>query len=113
MRPLYRVIKEYNAQFDYAFIAEKGERITLGKIDEETNKWYWCKHATGLEAWVPVTHIEIEGDTAVFTHPYNSVEHSIKKGEIVQFLGETYGWIECLNSEWRYGWIPTSNLEKI
>ena len=113
MRQLYKVIEEYKAVFDYAFIAEKGEKIILGKEDTEMPKWYWCKNQAGLEAWIPETHIEIDGKTATFNQPYNSIEHNAKPGDIVQYLGESLGWIECLNREWRYGWIPTNKLEKM
>ena len=37
----------------------------------------------------------------------------IKTEEIVQYLGESLGWIECLDSEWKYGWIPSPKLMKI
>lgn len=113
MRQLYRVTEEHKATFDYAFIAQKGETITLGKEDKEMPHWYWCKNQSGLEAWIPETHIDINGETAVFNQPYNSTEHNAEPGEMVQYIGESLGWIECLNSEWKYGWIPTPKLEKI
>jgi hypothetical protein len=43
----------------------------------------------------------------------NSVELDAQPGEEVQYLGEALGWAECLNSEWRYGWLPLNKLEKI
>ena len=113
MRQLYRVIEEHKASFDYAFIAEKGESVSVGKEDTEMPGWFWCKNAAGLEAWIPNTHIDINGEAAVFNQPYNSTEHDAKPREMVQYLGESLGWIECLNEEWRYGWIPSPKLEKI
>ena len=62
---------------------------------------------------MPSTHIDIDGKTAVFNQPYNSVEHNTNPGETVQYLGESLAWIECLNKEWRYGWIPTPKLERV
>ena len=53
MRQLYTVIETHKATFDYAFIAVKGEKITLGKEDHKMPKWYWCKNQAGLEAWIP------------------------------------------------------------
>jgi len=113
MRKLYKVIEAHKATFDYAFIAVKGEKITLGKEDHEMPQWYWCKNRDGLEAWIPETHIEIDGNTATFNQPYNSQEHNAEPDEIIQYLGESLGWIECLNSEWKYGWIPSNKLEKM
>ena len=111
MRQLYKVIEEHKASFGYAFIAKKGEKVTVGKEDHEMPGWYWCKNEAGLEAWIPKTHFDVE--TGVFNQPYNSIEHNAKPGEIVQYIGESLGWIECLNNEWKYGWIPTPKLEKI
>ena len=112
MRQLYRVTKEHKASFDYAFIAERGEPVSVGREDPEMPGWFWCKNAGGLEAWIPRTHIDILGEIAVFNQPYNSSEHDAKPGEIIQYLGESFGWIECLNEEWRYGWIPAPKLKK-
>lgn len=58
-----------------------------------------------------MTHFDVE--TGVFNQPYNSFEHNAMQGEIIQYLGESLGWIECLNSEWKYGWIPKPKLEKV
>ena len=113
MRELFRVIEEHKASFDYAFISGKGESVSVGKEDHEMPGWFWCKNATGLEAWIPNTHIDITDETAVFNQPYNSVEHNARPGEIVQCLGESLGWVECLNEKWVYGWIPAPKLEKV
>jgi hypothetical protein len=113
MRQLYKVIEEHKATFDYAFLANPGEEISLGKEDTDMPGWFWCKNKAGLEAWIPETHINIHGETAVFNQPYNSIEHNIKTEEIVQYLGESLGWIECLDRKWKYGWIPSPKLVKI
>ena len=113
MRQLYRVIEEHVASFDYAFTVEKDESVSVGREDPEMPGWYWCKNAAGLEAWIPSTHVDIKDEAAVFNQPYNSTEHDAKPGDIVQYLGESLGWIECLNKEWGYGWIPSPKLEKI
>lgn len=113
MRDLYRVVEEHKASFDYAFVAERGEVVTVGKEDDASPGWYWCRNRSGMEAWVPETHISIEGSKGVLNQPYNSIEHDVKPGEVVQYLGASLGWIECLNKEWKYGWIPRDKMEKI
>ena len=112
-RPLYKVIKEHKASFPEAMIAMKGDKVKVGKEDTDMPGWYWCKDNNGMEAWIPETHIDIDASEAVFNQPYNSIEHTVEPGEIVQYLGESLGWIECLNKEWKYGWIPSNKLEKI
>ena len=81
MRELYRVTEEHKASFDYAFIAEKEESVSVGREDPEMPGWFWCKNSSGLEAWIPKTHIEINGETAVFNQPYNSSENNAKPGD--------------------------------
>ncbi len=113
MRPLYKVTEPHKASFPDALIAVKGDRVTVGREDPEMKNWYWCKDEAGMEAWIPETHLIIEADTAVFNQPYNSIEHTVESGETVQYLGESLGWIECLNREWKYGWIPANKMRKI
>jgi hypothetical protein len=113
MRELFRVTEEHQASFDYAFIAEKGDVVVVSKEDDETPGWFWCMDMDGREAWVPETHLNIDGDRGTFVQPYNSIEHSVSPGDTVQYLGETLGWMECLNSKWEYGWIPIHKVERI
>jgi hypothetical protein len=111
MRPLYRVIKPYKASFPHALIAEKGDKVSVGREDREMKGWYWCKDVNGMKAWIPETHFDTKGSEGVFNQPYNSIEHTVELDEIVQYLGESLGWTECLNKEWKYGWIPSEKLE--
>ncbi len=113
MRQLYRVVEAHKASFDYYVTAETGEEVSVGREDDEMPKWFWCKNSRGEEMWVPKTHIEINGDKAVFIQPYNTFEHNVEPGDVVQYIGESLGWIECLDKNWKYGWIPTPKLEKI
>jgi len=112
-REKYRVIKEHKATFPYAMIAREGDIVKVGKEDNEMPGWYWCKDSKNVEAWVPKTHIDIEDGRGIFNQDYNSIEHNVQPGEIVQYLDESLGWVECLNDEWKYGWLPINKLEKI
>jgi len=112
-RPKYRVVKEHKASFPYAMMAIEGDDVIVGKEDPETHGWYWCKDKNDVEAWVPATHISINDNKVVFTQDYNSIELDAKEGEVIQYLGESLGWVECLNSGWKYGWIPKDKLVRI
>ena len=109
MRPLCRVIKEHKASFPKAMIAQVGDIVERGREDPEMPGWYWCKDKNCMEAWIPETHL----NGSVFNQPYNSIELSVQSGEIVQYLGESLGWAECLNKDWIYGWIPLEKMERI
>ena len=112
-RDRFRVVKEHLASFPYAMVAREGDVVTVGKEDSEMPGWFWCKDADGVEAWIPRTHIDIEDGRGVFNQDYNSIELDAQPGETVQSLGESLGWVECLNREWKYGWIPRDKLERI
>jgi hypothetical protein len=109
-RPMYRVAGEHRASFAYAMVAAEGDEVSVGREDPEMPGWFWCKDDKGVEMWVPSTHLKIKGSRGVFNQPYNSVELNVALGDVVQFLGETLGWAECLDGAWRYGWIPLSKL---
>ena len=109
-RPKYRVVEEHRASFPNAMMAVEGDEVDVGKEDPEMTSWYWCRDRNGVEAWVPASHISIKDGKGFFTQDYNSMELDAREGELVQYLWETMGWVECLNSEWRYGWIPRSKV---
>jgi hypothetical protein len=111
-RPKYRVVKDHKASFTYALFAVEGDEVSMGKEDLEMPGWFWCKSKNGVEMWVPNTHLKITDKTGYFTQDYNSTELDAKVDESVQVIGESLGWAECLNGEWRYGWIPLNKLEK-
>jgi hypothetical protein len=113
VRPKFIVTKEHKATFNYALTAKSGDTVKVGKEDEEMPGWYWCKDKVGVEAWIPKTYLEIHEDHGIFLQDYNSVELDAQPGEEVQYLDETLGWAECLNSEWKYGWLPLHKIEKI
>jgi hypothetical protein len=91
-------------------ITVKGDRVKVGREDPEMPGWYWCRDMDDMEAWVPETHLDIDDGEAVFNQPYNSIKHTAVPGELVQYLGGSLGWTECLNKEWKYGWIPSEKL---
>jgi len=109
-RQKYRVTKDHNASFPYVLLAVEGDEVSVGKEDSEMPGWFWCKDKLGVEMWVPKTHLTIDVGKAVFNQPYNSTELNAAPGELVQYIGEALGWVECLDSKWRYGWIPSAKL---
>jgi hypothetical protein len=109
-RQKYRVVIEHKASFPYTMVAEEGDCVSIGKEDPEMPGWYWCKDKKGVEMWVPSTYLKIEGAKGTFTQDYNSRELDAAVGDVIQYLSETLGWVECLNSEWKYGWIPVNKI---
>jgi hypothetical protein len=113
VRPRFRVTETHKASFSYVMLAAPGDNVSVGREDPEMKGWFWCKDDEGVEMWVPSTHLNIKGSIGVFNQPYNSKEIDAKPGDIVQFLGETLGWVECLDKQWRYGWIERNKLTQV
>lgn len=113
VRHKYRVVEGHEASFPYAMVAERGDRVSVGREDPDMPGWFWCKDGEGVEAWVPGTYLEVDDGEATFNQDYNSVELDAVEGETVQYLGEAVGWAECLNSKWQYGWLPKNKLERL
>jgi len=44
---------------------------------------------------------------------YESAEHTVFKGELVEFVREWGGWILCRNREGKLGWLSSAKLEKV
>jgi hypothetical protein len=109
-RPIYRVAREHRASFAFAMVAAEGDRVSIGRKDPEMPGWFWCRDSRGLEMWVPSTHLNIGEGKGIFNQPYNSVELNVAVGDMIQFLGEALGWVECLDVAWRYGWVPADKL---
>ncbi len=113
MRQKYRVTNEHKASFSYSMKAIEGDQVDVGREDPEMPGWFWCKDSKGVEMWVPSTHLKINQALGIFNQDYNSVELNAKVGDIVQYIGEALGWVECLDNMWRYGWIPKDKLVSI
>jgi hypothetical protein len=109
----YRVVNEHKVSSPYAMIAIEGDDVIVGREDPEMHGWYWCKDENNVEAWAPASHISIKDGEGIFTQDYNSMELDAKEGDVIQYLGESSGWVECLDSNWKYGWIPKDKLVRI
>jgi len=112
-RTKYKVVKEHKATFPYEMRAFEGDHVIVGEEDPVMHGRYWCKDENNVEAWVPVSHISIEDGEGVFNQDYNSIELDVVEGDVVQYLGESLGWVECLDRKWKYGWIPKDKLVRI
>jgi hypothetical protein len=44
---------------------------------------------------------------------YDSIEHTVKVDEVLEFVKEACGWIWCTDSEGKLGWVPADKVEEI
>ncbi|MEW6553247.1 MAG: SH3 domain-containing protein [Actinomycetota bacterium] len=107
-----RVIAAHRASFDYTVVFRAGD--TLGREERETlwPGWTWCVDTAQTGAWVPDTFIEKCGDSCVALRDYDSTELTVDTGDVLEALEEVGGWLWCVDSGGRRGWVPASCVEQ-
>jgi len=113
MAKRYRVLKEYKASFPYSMVVRAGDAVKVGEEDEEMPGWFWCTDEGGVSAWIPEDYLQRENGRARMLVDYDSTEHTVRVGEVLEFIGEAGGWIWCANAEGRRGWVPADKVEEI
>ena len=103
----YVVTEPHNSTFPVPVQFSPGERLVLGKRDEEYTGWIWVTTASGLQGWAPEVVIRREhGDTGIALEDYTARELNTVHGERVHCLRELSGWLWVENADGRTGWIP-------
>ena len=109
----FRVIKEHIASFDYNVVFRKGDFVKVGKEDTEMPGWFWCENHEGLWSWIPIEYLDMVGSRGTLTMDYDTIELSVKVGEVLDCITSVKHWTLCRKSNGFKGWVPTKNLEKV
>jgi uncharacterized protein YgiM (DUF1202 family) len=88
-----------------------GEKVRVGKRDDEYPGWIWTTVASGASAWAPEELLTISGTEAVALVDYESTELNTEGGESVRVLFEMLAWAWVKNSAGREGWVPLETLQ--
>ena len=82
-KPYYRVrVKlEYKPQYRNPVRVAAGERVTVGREDNEFPGWRWCKASDGREGWIPTELLSAEDAEAIVTDDYSASELAVISGE--------------------------------
>jgi len=84
-----------------------GDRLVLGKRDEEYPGWIWVTIPSGLQGWAPEAIIRCETDTSgVALEEYMARELNAIQGERVRCTRELAGWLWVEDDKGHSGWIP-------
>ena len=112
---VFIVRKEHKSNYPNPLILHKGDKVLLGKEysnNPNWKNWVWCqKIGSENTGWVPKQIIQITNDTGIVLEDYSANELNVQKNEKVTALRELNGWIWCLNSHGKKGWVPKENLE--
>jgi SH3-like domain-containing protein len=111
-RAQVRVIREYRIEYPDPIQISRGERVTVGRADDEFPGWKWCKAADGREGWVPVELLSNEGTEAIVLQEYSARELAAQPGEEVIVEEDRHNWLLVRNSRGDRGWLPATHVER-
>jgi uncharacterized protein YgiM (DUF1202 family) len=108
-----RIIREYRIQYTDPLYVVSGERVSVGREDNEFPGWKWCRAASGREGWVPVELLSDAAatETAVLCD-YSSRELAVEPAEEVTIEDARHEWLLVRNNRGERGWIPASHTDR-
>ena len=109
-----RIIREYRIQYKEALGVVAGEKVAVGREDNEFPGWKWCRALNGREGWVPVELLSdaTATETTVLCD-YSSRELAVQPGEQVTVEDVRHEWLLVRNIRGERGWIPASHVEAL
>lgn len=105
-----RVIANYRSAFPDPLFLKAGERVQVGKPDEEWPTWLWCTGRNGKSGWVPKEYLLLAGDQASLNRDYNAVELTVFEGDELLIEKIESDWAWCSGPDGRKGWVPMKCL---
>lgn len=108
-----RVKLEHQVRFPNPIEITFGQRVRVGREDEEFPGWKWCKATDGREGWVPIEMLTMVGTTseAIVLEDYSARELAVLPAEEVVVEEARHNWLLVRNAQGQRGWIPERNTE--
>jgi uncharacterized protein YgiM (DUF1202 family) len=104
---------QYNVEYPDPISVKAGERVDVGREDDDFPGWKWCKASNGREGWVPVELLLDEGGEAIVSQNYSARELEVRPGEEVVVEDARHKWLLVRNANGERGWIPASHTRTI
>ncbi len=103
-----RVVRApWTASQKHPIVVSEGDRVTVGRRDDEWTDYRWCVAETGETSWLPVSILEIREDgTGVALRDYSAAELTVGAGDVVEVEERIAGWSWCVTESGRAGWVP-------
>ena len=108
--PTYRAIKPWPVHYPDPIRGAAGDRLALGRRDDEYPGWIWATAADGRAGWVPESWLCVEGEYGVLRRDYTAAELSLAPEEAVSGVLELDGWLWATNAAGEWGWVPLDCL---
>jgi hypothetical protein len=105
-----RVTESHAPVHTQVLVAKAGERLLLGRMDDEWPGWIWCTAESGVSSWVPESFLVIEGQEARLVEDYDAAELTVQSGDLLLLQREVNGWWWSTNAQGREGWVPAGKV---
>ncbi len=91
-----------------------GDELVVGHRNQQYPEFVWCAAEDGHAGWVPEALIQITGPgEAIATGDYHAAQLTVVKGELLDMLERTAGWLRCRNGSGADGWVPAAILTAV
>ena len=108
-----RVRVEHTVEYTNPIEITSGERVSVGREDDEFPGWKWCKALDGREGWIPMELLSNEGTEAIILRDYSARELAVQPGEEVIVEEARHNWLLVRNGRGERGWIPERSTEPV
>ena len=106
------VTAAWEASYPDPIRVRAGEPVTLGgkEHDWKGHVWLWARSRDGKEGWIPDDLLEPRDGALVARRDFDAMELTCRRGEALEALSATHGWVLCRAEDGRTGWVPEENL---
>ncbi|MBE3671532.1 hypothetical protein EA004_19465 [Vibrio anguillarum] len=107
-------IEKHASEYPNPFYLKRGDKVALGKIDDEFPNWVFITSGDGVQGWAPVQYIEkIEGSAeGILLEDYDNVELNTVIGEKLSVVFELNEWYRVSRSTGEVGWVPVRSVKR-
>jgi SH3-like domain-containing protein len=109
----FHVLRQYQPQYAQPLEVAAGDKLIVGREDDEFPGWKWCRAANGREGWVPKELLSQQDTEAIALENYSSRELAVESGEEVELEQERHEWLLVRNASGARGWIPASHVLRL
>lgn len=103
----------HRTQYPHPIRLKAGDKVTVGKRDDEYPGWIWTTVASGRSAWAPEEFLDVSGTEAVARVDYESTELNTTPGEAVRVIFELLDWAWIRNTAGTEGWVPLETIRPV
>jgi len=109
----YHAIKSWQVHYSDPIRGAAGDRLTLGRRDDEFPGWVWATAADGRAGWIPESWLCVEGESGRLIRDYTAAELPLEPGNVVSGELVESGWLWATDAGGREGWAPLDCLQLI